>query len=109
LNGSWYACHIVHEDTNNTTNTTDTTTVAMGRPIGDGGWYFHIADMAVLPTHQRHELGDAILRALLERVRSEAPEGPYVSLFADEPGRRLYERYGFRETAPKSLGMVVIL
>ena len=23
--------------------------VAMGRVIGDGGWYFHIADMATLP------------------------------------------------------------
>ena len=25
-------------------------TVGMGRVIGDGGWYFHVVDMAVLPT-----------------------------------------------------------
>jgi len=33
----------------------------MGRVIGDGGWYFHIVDMAVLPEHQRRGLGDAVL------------------------------------------------
>jgi hypothetical protein len=27
--------------------------VGMGRVVGDGGWYFMIADMAVLPAHQR--------------------------------------------------------
>jgi hypothetical protein len=28
----------------------------MGRVIGDGGWYFHVVDMAVLPEHQRRDL-----------------------------------------------------
>lgn len=35
--GSWYGCYIVHSSTGEA--------VAMGRIIGDGGWYFHIADM----------------------------------------------------------------
>ena len=49
---------------------------ARGRVIGDGGWYFHIADMATLPEHQGRGLG-----------------------------HRLYESMGFVETAPESLGM----
>jgi ribosomal protein S18 acetylase RimI-like enzyme len=77
----------------------------MGRVLGDGGWYFHIVDMAVLPEHQRRGLGDAIMTALLDRIRLEAPPGAYVSLLADPPGRRLYQRHGFAETAPASVGM----
>ena len=101
VTGSWYACHIIHNSTG--------AAVGMGRIIGDGGWYFHIIDMAVLPDHQRRGLGDAILKALLDRIASEAPPGAYVTLLADEPGRRLYSRYGFVESAPASLGMYMVL
>ncbi|KAL2006231.1 hypothetical protein VTN00DRAFT_9885 [Thermoascus crustaceus] len=59
LQGSWYGCYITH-GSNDDDNTTGGTPVAMGRIIGDGGWYFHIVDMAVLPQHQRRGLGDAI-------------------------------------------------
>ena len=76
----------------------------MGRVIGDGGWYFHVVDMAVLPEHQRRGLGDAILTALLDRIRAAAPAGAFVNLLADPPGRRLYERHGFAPTAPGSVG-----
>jgi GNAT superfamily N-acetyltransferase len=81
----------------------------MGRLLGDGGWYFHVADMAVLPAHQRRGLGDAILTALLDLIRSAAPPGAYVNLLADPPGRPLYQRHGFAETAPGSLGMALTL
>ena len=101
LPGSWAACHVVHEPSGET--------VGMGRVLGDGGWYFHVVDMAVLPDHQRRGLGDAILRALLERIRAEAPPGAYVNLLADGPGRRLYARHGFAETAPESIGMALML
>ena len=77
--------------------------------IGDGGWYFHIVDMAVLPEHQGRGLGGAILDALLQRIRTEAPKGAWVSLLADPPGRALYTRRGFTETAPDSIGMALTL
>ncbi|GAA3902462.1 GNAT family N-acetyltransferase [Actinoplanes auranticolor] len=100
LPGSWYACHVVHTDTG--------TAAGMGRVIGDGGWYFHVVDMAVLPDHQRRGLGDAVLTALLARIRQQAPPGAYVNLLADAPGRRLYARHGFVETAPASIGMALV-
>jgi ribosomal protein S18 acetylase RimI-like enzyme len=99
LPGSWAACHVVHEASGDV--------VGMGRLLGDGGWYFHVVDVAVLPEHQRRGLGDSILRALLDRVRAVAPPGAYVNLLADAPGRRLYERHGFVETAPDTVGMAV--
>jgi ribosomal protein S18 acetylase RimI-like enzyme len=97
LSGAWYAVHIRHRPSS--------TTVGMGRVLGDGGWYFHIIDMAVLPEHQRRGLGDRVLTALLRHIHQFAPPGAYVSLMADEPGRRLYARHGFLDTAPRSLGM----
>ena len=101
LRGSWIACHVVHEPSGET--------VAMGRIIGDGGCFFQVVDMAVLPGHQRRGLGDAVLAHLLDRIRLAAPPGAYVSLLADPPGRRLYAKHGFRETAPSSIGMALRL
>jgi GNAT superfamily N-acetyltransferase len=97
LHGSWAAVSVVHASA----------AVAMGRVIGDGGWYFHVVDMAVLPEHQRRGLGDAVLTRLLERIREQAPPGAYVNLLADPPGRRLYARHGFADTAPGSIGMAL--
>lgn len=101
LPGSWAACHMVEDASGQS--------VAMGRVIGDGGWYFHVIDMAVLPEHQRRGLGDAVLRVLLARIRGQAPPGANVNLLADCPGRALYERHGFTYTAPDSLGMQLTL
>jgi GNAT superfamily N-acetyltransferase len=97
ITGGWAACHIVCEPTGET--------VAMGRLIGDGGWYFHVVDMAVLPTHQRRGLGNQVLTWLLDRIRATAPPGAFVSLMADPPGRSLYARHGFTEDRDASIGM----
>jgi len=81
----------------------------MGRVLGDGGWYFHVIDMAVLPEHQRRGLGDVILTALLDRIRDQAPKGAFVNLLADPPGVALYARHGFAATSPASNGMALYL
>lgn len=83
----------------------DGTTVAMGRVIGDGGWYFLIADMATLPEHQHRGLGAAILDNLVERIRRDAPTGAYITLLADPPGQRLYAKAGFTEPDNGSVTM----
>lgn len=103
LAGSWYSCHIVH-----TGDSGSEVVVGMGRIIGDGGWYFHVADMAVLPNHQKKGLGDFILAKLLQKVELEAPDRPYINLIADPPGAKLYARHGFVETSTvgrKGIGM----
>ncbi len=99
LAGSWSAVHLDAGEE----------TVGMGRVLGDGGWYFHVVDMAILPGHQGRGLGSAILGALLDGIRDRAPEGAFVNLLADPPGRALYRRFGFLETAPDSVGMALTL
>ena len=101
LKGHWHAVHVVYRP--------DRCAVGMGRVIGDGGTYFHVIDMAVLPGHQRKGLGDLILTALLTRIRIFAPAGAYVNLVADPPGRKLYERHGFRTVESGSCAMATRL
>ena len=93
LAGSWCTCHIIRE------GQSGAQVVGMGRIIGDGGWYFHVADMAVHPDHQKKGLGDFILGKLIERIEAEAPDTPYINLIADPPGVKLYARHGFEETS----------
>jgi ribosomal protein S18 acetylase RimI-like enzyme len=84
-------------------------TVGMGRIIGDGGCFFQITDMAVEPAHQGKGLGKAIMQALVEHLRANAPPSAYVSLIADGPAKHLYEQFGFKDTAPASIGMALRL
>ncbi|MWV65284.1 GNAT family N-acetyltransferase [Halorubrum sp. JWXQ-INN 858] len=78
-------------------------TVAMARIVGDGGSVFHVADMAVTPPHQGRGLGTAMMDALANWLRENAPDGGYVNLLADVDG--FYERWGFERSAPASKGM----
>ncbi|MFH8345475.1 GNAT family N-acetyltransferase [Streptomyces sp. NPDC018045] len=79
--------------------------IGMGRIIGDGGCFFQIVDICVLPQHQGHGLGTRIMTALTAELRRRAPAGAYVSLIADGDARHLYTKFGFTETAPASVGM----
>lgn len=99
IDGAWTAVHVVDRDAG--------ATVGMGRVIGDGGWYFHIIDMAVLPPYQRRGIGAAVLRFLIDEIERRAPEGAYVTLMADEAGRALYRAHGFVETGPSTVGMAL--
>lgn len=84
--------------------TADGALAAMGRVIGDGTWYFHLADIATAPSHQRRGLGRVVMEQLIARIDRAAPPHPYITLLADPPGQSLYRSLGFVDSAP-SLGM----
>jgi ribosomal protein S18 acetylase RimI-like enzyme len=84
-------------------------TIGMGRIVGDGGCFFQIVDIVVAPEHQRRGLGRMIMTALMDHLRANAPPRAYVSLIADIPANKLYEQFGFAETAPRSVAMAVRL
>jgi GNAT superfamily N-acetyltransferase len=79
--------------------------VGMGRIVGDGGCFFQVVDIAVLPEHQGKGLGKRIMKALTDHLEENAPASAYVSLIADGEAHRLYAQYGFQMTAPESIGM----
>lgn len=81
------------------------TVVGMGRVVGDGGTSYHVVDIAVLPEHQGKGLGKMIMREITHYLQQNAPESAYVSLIADGPAQDLYAQFGFKHTAPASVGM----
>ena len=83
--------------------------VGMGRIIGDGGCFFQVVDIAVLPEHQGRGLGKRIMGALIAHLQQNAPSSAYVSLLADGKAQHLYEQFGFRLSAPASVGMYLRL
>src|SRR4051812_15424538 len=56
------------------------TPVGIGRVVGDGGCFFEVTDIAVIPAHQKKGVGDMIMRAVMEYLHANAPKTAYVSL-----------------------------
>jgi ribosomal protein S18 acetylase RimI-like enzyme len=95
LPNTWFGVHVVYGGE----------TIGMGRIIGDGGCFFQVVDVAVQPHHQRRGLGDLIMTRLMEYFEENAPVSAYISLIADGDAEALYRQYGFKPTAPDSIGM----
>jgi ribosomal protein S18 acetylase RimI-like enzyme len=70
---------------------------------------YQITDVAVELAHQGKGLGKAIMQALVEHLRAHAPASADISLIADGPAKHLYEKFGFKATAPASIGMALRL
>lgn len=81
--------------------------VGMGRIIGDGGCFFQVVDIAVLPAHQGKGLGKLIMREIMQFIETDVPQSAYVSLIADGQAQELYAQFGFQHTAPASAGMAL--
>jgi ribosomal protein S18 acetylase RimI-like enzyme len=81
--------------------------VGMGRVIGDGGCFYQVVDIAVLPAHQGKGLGKQIMTEIMRYLAEHVPASGYVSLIADGQAHALYEQFGFIATAPKSIAMAL--
>jgi GNAT superfamily N-acetyltransferase len=82
------------------------TPIGIGRVIGDGGCFYEVTDIAVVPAHQKKGVGDMIMRAIMDYLRANAPTTAYVSLMADHGTPHFYARYGFSfAEMPKASGM----
>lgn len=77
----------------------------MGRVTGDGGCFYQVTDICVLPSHRGKGLGKAIMAEIEKWLRENVPKTGFVALLADGDAHRLYEQFGFRLSAPASLGM----
>lgn len=79
--------------------------VGMGRIIGDKGCFYHIVDIVVAPAYQGNGLGKLIMSEINKYLENNIPKSSYVSLIADVPADKLYKKFGFEYSAPKSVGM----
>jgi ribosomal protein S18 acetylase RimI-like enzyme len=81
--------------------------IAMGRVVGDGGCNFEVVDIAVHPEFQRRGIAQQIMAAIMNYLEDNAPDSAYVSLIADHHSPALYSKFGFKPTAPTSIGMAL--
>ncbi len=95
LPNTWYGVHIKDNEK----------TVGMGRIVGDGGISFQIVDIVVLPEYQGQGLGKLIMENIMIFYKKMAPSKAYLSLIAAGNAKHLYQKYGFKEVAPLSIGM----
>jgi GNAT superfamily N-acetyltransferase len=80
--------------------------IGMGRVIGDGGCFYQVVDIAVLPEYQGKGSGKAIMREISGYIKREIPKSAHVSLLADGKAFE-YQQFGFTLSAPHSVGMVL--
>ena len=79
--------------------------VACARIVGDGGIYFYLQDVIVLPEYQRTGIGAAMMDALIGYLRRHALPGAFIGLMAARNASGFYERYGFQARPEGSPGM----
>ncbi len=81
------------------------TVIGMGRLIGDGGTACQVVDICVLPENQNQGVGRMILSHIMHYIDHHLPDTCYISLIAEGDTKYLYEKFGFKLTAPESAGM----
>ncbi len=79
--------------------------VGCGRVVGDGGIYFYLQDIIVLPAFQGRGLGAMIMDAVMGYLDRAARPGAFVGLMAAEGAADFYLRYGFAPRGPGRPGM----
>ncbi|MFH1468209.1 MAG: GNAT family N-acetyltransferase [Pseudomonadota bacterium] len=79
--------------------------VGAARIVGDGGVYFYLQDVVVLPVWQGHGVGRLLTEACLGWLRAHAPPGAFVGLMAAAGKAGFYEPFGFERRAPDAPGM----
>ena len=79
--------------------------IGCGRVVGDGGIYFYIQDIMVLPEFQGNGLGRRIMDGVMSYLSSHAHPNAFIGLMAAKGVSGFYEKYGFAERPPSRPGM----
>ena len=91
--GMWKQKHGLHNSLFSVYVIFENEVVGCGRVIGDGGIYFYIQDVIVLPEFQGKGIGKRIMNAIMDYLKTYAPSGAFVYLMAAKGVSRFYERY----------------
>jgi ribosomal protein S18 acetylase RimI-like enzyme len=69
--------------------------IGLGRVVGDGGLYFYVQDIIVIPECRGNGYSRIIMDEVMKFIRVNAKRGSFVGLFASKGVEGLYEKYGF--------------
>lgn len=79
--------------------------IGCARVIGDGGMYFYIQDIIVIPEFQGKGVGKLIMDRVMDFLNTNAYTGSFVGLMAAPGTVKFYEKYGFKERPIDGSGM----
>jgi GNAT superfamily N-acetyltransferase len=79
--------------------------IGCGRVIGDGGLYFYLQDIIVLPAFQGKGLGKRLMQAILGYLEEHALPGAFVGLMAARGASSFYTQFGFAVRPSERPGM----
>jgi GNAT superfamily N-acetyltransferase len=79
--------------------------IGCGRVIGDGGLYFYLQDIMILPAFQGQGLGKRLVKAILAYLDAHALPGAFVGLMAARGVSTFYTQFGFAVRPPERPGM----
>ena len=82
--------------------------IGCGRVIGDGGIYFYIQDIIVLPKFQGKGIGKKIMAEVMKYLKKNARPNAFIGLMAAKGVAKFYERYGFTRRLSDRPGMFKI-
>lgn len=84
----------------------DDIVVGMGRVVGDGGLYFYIQDVMVVPALQKQGVGELVMDSLMDYLREKASPESYIGMMAAKGTSGFYARFGFKNRPEDDPGMV---
>ena len=89
----------------------DGSIVGMGRLVGDGAVVVYLQEMFVHPAYQGQGVGSAVVRALLDYVKSTKPsQGTVmVGLLAAKGRESFYHRFGFHSRPNETEGCGLLM
>lgn len=79
--------------------------VGFGRIVGDQGITYAVSDIMVASSYQGQGLGKIIMNEIDKYFDEYTDEDAYIILLAKKPADKLYEKFNFKDSMPKSVGM----
>ena len=83
--------------------------IGMGRIVGDGGIYYYIQGVIVIPEKQKMGIGTKIMGHLMKYIQQVAEPGSFIALTSAEGRSQFYKRFGFSERESDAPGMYFIM
>lgn len=79
--------------------------IGCGRVIGDGGLYFYLQDIIILPAFQGEGLGKRLMQAITAYLNKNAQPGAFIGLMAAAGVSDFYTQFGFKVRPSDQPGM----
>ena len=95
LRNTLFGCVVLHSNK----------TIGCGRVIGDGGLYFYIQDIVVLPEYQGRGVGKMIMNEVMDFIAQTARPNAFIGLMSAKDKAGFYVKFGFTERPPGRPGM----